>query len=334
MIRIISMLLALQATVLLAAEKRESIFDRIVNIEDELILDVPNLPPLCDKLDLQRQKINIGPVNLYVEQEGQGIPIVLLHGGPGGTHHGFHPFFSRAKKFAKIIYYDQRGTGQSDYIPDNGYTVSQAADDLDLLRKKLGIEKWVILGHSYGGFLAQVYMLKYPQNILGVILVSAETDQHLTLDRRRLTDFLSEQELVKLREIASNNSLSMEQKAFNMFLNGYWKAQHFYKFTLSENIRFSKYYWKQDTDFNRVMSENMFTYHLVGQFNNSTIPTLMIEGLWDLTWNTDKPQKFHDYIPNATLVVFENSGHQSFVDEPEKFFSLLQDFVSNIQQEQ
>ncbi|MHC4757966.1 MAG: hypothetical protein ACYTE8_04870, partial [Planctomycetota bacterium] len=96
--------------------------DGIVHIEKELILDVPQVPRLCDQMDIVKRRVNIADCNLYCEIEGEGVPMVLLHGGPGATHHYFHPSFSRAKDFAKIIYYDQRGCGISDYKKDKGYS--------------------------------------------------------------------------------------------------------------------------------------------------------------------------------------------------------------------
>ncbi len=80
---------------------RETIFDKVVNIPDKLILDISKLPPLCDEIfDLKKGFIDILDGKLYYEEEGRGIPLVLINGGPGGTHHDFHPCFSRAKDFA------------------------------------------------------------------------------------------------------------------------------------------------------------------------------------------------------------------------------------------
>jgi hypothetical protein len=97
-------------------------------------------------MNIPKEKVSIGDCNLYCEQEGQGTPVVLLHGGPGATHHEFHPWFSQTKDFARVIYYDQRGCGLSDYRPGKGYSVNQAVEDLDRLRQALGIEQWVVLG--------------------------------------------------------------------------------------------------------------------------------------------------------------------------------------------
>jgi hypothetical protein len=110
-------------------ENRESILDRVVYIEPELITDIPFVERWCDRLELKKHRIKVGDAKLYVEEEGKGMPLVLINGGSGGTHHYFHPWFSKAKKYARIIYYDQRGCGLSDFEPgEEGYSVHQAAE--------------------------------------------------------------------------------------------------------------------------------------------------------------------------------------------------------------
>ena len=115
-----------------------------------MILDVPYLPPLCDEIaGLKKEFIDVDNGKLYCEQEGQGIPLLLITGGPGGTHHVFHPYFSQAKDFARLIYYDQRGTGPSS-IDETGatYTIKQAVEDIESLRKALKIDNGQFLaGH-------------------------------------------------------------------------------------------------------------------------------------------------------------------------------------------
>ena len=153
---------------------RETIFDKIVNIPKKLVLDIPPLPPLCDEIvGLKRGFVGVKEGKLYYEEEGQGIPLVLINGGPGGTHHGFHPYFSQIKDFAHIIYYDQRGTGKSSK-DDTGktYAIKQAVEDLESLRKALKIDRWAVLGWSHGGFLAQCYALTYPERVISLVLVA------------------------------------------------------------------------------------------------------------------------------------------------------------------
>ena len=307
---------------------RETVLTGRVHLEDALILDIPKVAPLCDELPgLSKERVDADGVRLYCEQEGNGFPLVLLHGGPGATHHGFHPSFSRAKDFARVIYYDQRGCGQSEYKRDGGYSIAQAVEGLHNLRKALKIEKWVVLGHSYGGALAQCYTVKYPEDVAGLVLVGAQPAARLSLNPSREGEFLSAEERKKIRFIRMTRSLSVEQSLYNAFLNGDWKRQSFYRPSREEIARIALYGWKQDTDFNRVMSADLRKYDLQGAFDRCPIPTLILEGQWDLTWNTDKPEKLYAMFPDARLVLFERSAHSPFADEPEKFFSVLGEFA-------
>jgi proline-specific peptidase len=180
----------------------ESIFDRVVNIEPEIYTEIPEVPRWCDRLELKKHRINVGDSELYVDEEGKGMPLVLINGGPGGTHHYFHPWFSRAKKYARVIYYDQRGCGLSDYNPgENGYSVEQAVEDLDKIRKALNIDKWVVLGYSYGGFLAQYYTIHYPERVAGLVLMGASTGMWVEMERSRQQEFISDEERKRMGEI-------------------------------------------------------------------------------------------------------------------------------------
>lgn len=315
-----------------AGAKRERAMDRVVHIEEGIIREIPAVPRRCDSLDLKKGKVDIGDCKLYCEQEGQGTPLVLLHGGPGATHHDFHPEFSRARDFARVIYYDQRGCGLSDYQPGKGYTVDQAVDDLDHLRRALGIEQWVVLGHSYGGLLAQCYVLKYPENVKGLILMCASTGLHGESLPSREREFLSPQERNKIDEIHTTPGLSMAQIVYNIHLNGDWKRQNYYKPTREQLAQGALYGWVHDLapNFNSVMSRFCGAVDLEGAFARCPLPTLILEAKWDMSWNTDKPEQLRKNHPNAKLVLFEASGHSPFEDEPQVFFPLLQEFLSGL----
>jgi pimeloyl-ACP methyl ester carboxylesterase len=233
---------------------RERARDRVVHIEDGVIREIPSVPRLCDSLDARKEKVDIGDCKLYCEQEGKGTPIVLLHGGPGATHHDFHPSFSRAAGFARVVYYDQRGCGLSDYTPGKGYCMDQAVDDLDRLRRAVGVDQWVVLGHSYGGLLAQCYAMKYPESIKGLVLVCASTGLHGQSMPSRQGEFISQQEREKMGEIRGTPGLSVAQLIYNNFLNGDWKRQSYYKPTREQIARGALYGWVHDNNFNAVMS--------------------------------------------------------------------------------
>jgi proline iminopeptidase len=132
----------------------------------------------------QRVRIQIEPgVRLFVDVEGPGLvpdgngvrekpTLVLLHGGPGFDHVAFKPVFSRLADLAQIVYYDHRGHGMSDRRPPSEWTLDTWADDLVRLCDALGIVKPIVLGQSFGGFVAQRYIARHPAHASKVILSS------------------------------------------------------------------------------------------------------------------------------------------------------------------
>ena len=333
--------LFLSSTSLDEKRNQETVLDQKVQIHHRLIINVPDIPRLCDSLNLTKRRVDIGGCELYVEEQGQGTPLFLLHGGPGATHHFFHPHFSQAKDFARVVYYDQRGCGLSDYKKGEGYTIDQAVEDIEKLRKALGLEKIVLLGHSYGGILAQKYSIQYPENIKGLILVGSGLAMSISLEPTRQYDYMTEKERDRINQISVDVEKAIEEGkispseqteviVYNRLLNGDWKRQHFYKPTPEQIARHALYEWKHDQNFNERMSAEINKVGLKGAFDNCPIPTLILEGKWDLTWNTDKPAILKNNHPHSWLVLFQNSGHSPFMDEPDKFFNVLKKFLKDL----
>jgi hypothetical protein len=135
-------------------------------------------------------------------------------------------------------------------------------------------------------------------------------------------------ELIKAGKIPEERAL--EVIVFNNHLNGDWKRQNFYRPTREELAHSALFGWKPAPGFRRDMHFSKGKVDLHGAFENCPIPTLIMEGRWDLTWNTDKPEILHENHPGARLILFERSAHSPFEDEPEQFFSELKSFVENL----
>ncbi len=316
---------------------RETIFDKIVTIPKELVLNIPQLPPLCDEIvGLKKGFADIENGKLYYEEEGHGIPLVLISGGPGCTHQVFHPYFSRIKDIAHVIYYDQRGIGKSSQ-DDTGktYTIKQAADDLENLRKALKIDKWAILGHSYGGLLAQCYALKYPENLTALILVASNTglsEPMIKPEDRRENMFITPAErdaIENIQKKCNGGKLATSaQVIYNKNLAGDWKRYNYYKPTKENLVRKALYEWNPAQNFVELMRPESDKIDLKDKFNDFVIPTLIIEAKWDLLWwNPNRAGLMRKNHPHAQVEIFEKSGHKMFADEPEKFFALLKGFL-------
>jgi len=325
-----------------AAQERESIFDRVVRLEDSVIARIPATPRLEERLGIQGRKVRVGDAELWVEEDGAGVPLVLINGGPGGTHHGFHPWFGQAAEFARVIYYDQRGCGLSDYEPGpDGYSVEQAVEDLDALREALGLDKLVLLGFSYGGFLAQFYTTWHPEHVAGLVLVGASPGISADLGRSRQQEFISDEERARMREFRSqlqemapvrgwSDAELLALIVYNNHVNGDWKRQHYYRPSPERMAQIALYEWNPDGNFNSIMNQSASRVDMTGAFDANPIPTLIMEGEWDLTWGPEKRQVLAANHPNGRLVTFEHAGHSIYNEEPEAFFSTLGDFVRDL----
>ncbi len=113
----------------------------------------------------------INGAKIWYKVIGQGEPIVIIPGGPGDSHVYLTPWFDELAKNFKVIYYDAFGRGRSDRAKDpSEYTFERDVKDLEGLRKVLGFDKWSVLGHSYGGMVAQGYALEFPKSVDKLIL--------------------------------------------------------------------------------------------------------------------------------------------------------------------
>ncbi len=139
-------------------------------------------------------RIEIEPgVRLYVDVESPQFvldgpvmrekpALLLLHGGPGFDHSAFRPFFGRVSDIAQVFYIDHRGHGRSDRRPREEWTLDTFADDVVRLCDRLGIVKPIVLGQSFGGFVAQRYIDRHPAHASKVILSS--TSPHMAMERK------------------------------------------------------------------------------------------------------------------------------------------------------
>lgn len=112
-------------------------------------------------------------VQLYVNVKGTGSPVLYLHGGPGSGSYWAEKFYGETiEKHFTMIYLDQRGVGRSSSPKDDNYSMKRMVRDFEEVRKHLGYDNWLTLGHSFGGILQMGYVEEYPEAHTGMIMVN------------------------------------------------------------------------------------------------------------------------------------------------------------------
>lgn len=120
-----------------------------------------------------QHRIAVDPLHeLYVEESGNpdGIPVLVVHGGPGGGCEDYHRRFFDAERY-RIILMDQRGAGRSRPLAEfAGNTTQHLVGDMETVRTFLGVDRWILFGGSWGSTLSLVYAQSYPGRVLGLVL--------------------------------------------------------------------------------------------------------------------------------------------------------------------
>ncbi len=131
-------------------------------------------------------RVNVGDIELHVREEGAGRPLVLLHGGPGLDGSVFFPEIAAlARDRVRLLAIDHRGNGRSDHGDHARWTVPQMADDVEAVIRVLGLERPVVMGHSFGSFVAQQHMAAHATAAGYVLMGTVDSvDELLGIDER------------------------------------------------------------------------------------------------------------------------------------------------------
>ena len=130
---------------------------------------------------------NVRGVNLFERRVGSGPPTVVLHGGPGAHHDYLLPGFDALAQGRELIYYDQRGGGRSAVSRETPVGWREQVADLEELRRAWGLERLTLAGYSWGGLLALLYAVEFPDRVARLALVSpapAWREARLEFERR------------------------------------------------------------------------------------------------------------------------------------------------------
>jgi len=279
----------------------------------------------------------VNGAQIYFDVEGMGLapsglgmvakePCFVLHGGPGLDHSYFKPWLSPLAETMQLIYVDHRGTGRSERVPLETCTIEQMADDVEELRKLLGLGKVAVLGNSFGGMWALIYALRYPANLSRLILVTT-TPSH---------EFYRAAE----QEIAHRATPEQKTTMPALFEGTVTTEEQFKRWW---DVMLPLYFAHWDPARGREMIERgvdnplvaayMFaqiipSYDVRAQLGQIRVPTLVVAGRHDWVTPVGESEQIAERIPDAELVVFEESGHMPFIEEQTAFIDTVKRFVT------
>lgn len=270
-------------------------------------------------------------------KEGKKTPLLFLHGGPGSTHNSFEVFDHAAFLDDRpFIYYDQIGCGLS-YVEGHEELFNKETwvEELINLREKLKLDEVNILGHSWGGMLAIIYLCDYaPKGVKSCILSSTLASASLWEEEtHRLIKYLPkyEQEAIKKAE-ESNDFSSLEA---NLAIKDY--TTHFVSGPFNKNdaecITRKKVFNKLAYNLSWGKGEfapsgNLKGYEYLDKVSNIKCPILILNGVNDESTPYQNKCLYDKLTCEKSWEMFSNSRHMSYYEEHDKYVKILLDFLN------
>ena len=267
---------------------------------------------------------------------GSGVPVIFLHGGPGEGSQAMQALGGSALEHkVRMVYLDQRGSGRSERPTDSKYySLALLEADVDLVRRALEAEKVVLLAHSAGTPIALDYAADHPERVAGLILTGAVPDFPAVVDG------LCDRVRAKRPQLYSKAVAAAEKGR---------KCDPFAAFTDDERqVFFDDNMFPDAGVRDRVnwldhipgvansgemggalFNQGLMTYRFTRP-DRITMPLLFIAGGKDFQTATAPQRKLAAQVRNGRVLVYPNSGHFMFADEPARFANDVAAFVTKL----
>ena len=272
--------------------------------------------------------VRIRGVDLWVSDRGEGEPLVAIHGGPGRDHWEFGGLLDPLADDLRLVLVDLRGHGRSSDAPPETLTLRELARDVAALADALGLEDYVVLGHSFGGFVALDLAVESPSRLGGLVLsCTFPSLRWLSPLSERLGDvpqplrgeleqaLASEQRSVEEMRAAAESQLPLAfGDPFDPRIGDYGRrvAPRVLRPETRAIMRAAGYDAAMDYD---------------RELQGVRVPVLVLAGEHDRICPVEASGFMSEQLPDSELVVFRDSGHLPFVEEPERYLDTVRRFV-------
>ena len=275
--------------------------------------------------------VTLNGVQIHYTVRGKG-PLLIAHsGGPGADARDWDDF-AKIDDFVTIVAIHPRGSGLSGPVAGDAYLLPDYASDVDALRRHFGLEKAMLMGWSHGGMVALEYAIRYPDSLSKLILfdTSAYFGEFLSDVEASVQAFKNEPWFEDSLDALKKEWAGEYQTDEDM--GRLWQREkkfYFKKF----DVRAQAYAERTKDTLIKIAPLRVFnekeapSFDLRPQLEKINVPTLIIVGRHDFITNVEMAKEMAARIPNAQMEVFEESGHYGFVEEPEKFYRVVKEFV-------
>ena len=265
---------------------------------------------------------------------GSGEPLLIINGGPGLDCEGFIPLAKLLSDKYMTILFDQRGTGKSELgkIDSTAVTMELMVKDIETIRNYLNIDEWIVLGHSFGGWMAEYYAAYYPDHIKAMILSSSGGIDMSILGyfNANLQIRLSQTERDSLtywdNRVKQGDTTKLAKYNWGKYLASAYLYDKKYVPALAERLSFGG-----NAQITGLVYKDLFKIGLDFKetLKNFIKPVLIIQGRQDITGD-GVAYEAHMTLKNSSIVFINKSGHYSWWEQSEQYKSEVEKFIASV----
>jgi proline iminopeptidase len=274
----------------------------------------------------------VNGTKLYYKIIGEGIPLVVVHGGPAMDHSYLLPQMARLGEGYKLIFYDQRAMGKSSQQVDStSMTMDTFVEDLEGIRKAFNLGKMNLMGHSWGGLVSMWYAVKYPDHLQTLILAnttpasSALRDMSFAIMAHRTSkeDSVAQAAIVQTDAFKNREPKTMERFLRLLFRGSFYDKRYVDSLTLAFD---STYPAKSAMQRYLFKDKSLRSYDLQEALDTIQCPTLVIAGSYDRV-APGTNEMIQEHIRGSKYILLPDCGHFPFVEAPDEFFPIIREFL-------
>ena len=278
-----------------------------------------------------------GQVWYKVVGSGESVPLLTLHGGPGGGHDYLEPLNALASE-RPVVFFDQLGCGKSDTPDDVSlWRIDRFVDEVTAVRDALGLDRIHLLGHSWGGWLAIEYMLGAPSGVVSLTLASTSASiPQFVYEAGTLISELPREMAETMRRLEAKGDF--ENPEFEAGMMEFYK-RHLCRLDpwpdpimrSLENLDGNIVYETMNGPTEFTVIGNMKDWNRIEKLGEIVAPTLITCGRYDeLTPACSRTLR--QGIMNSRMHVFERSAHMAHLEETESYLQILSEFLRDFDQ--
>ena len=260
--------------------------------------------------------------SLFVQELGSGLPLIVLHGGPGMDHTTFRPYLDPLAEDFRVLYVDQRGQGRSERVDPATLTLEVFARDIDLLAEALGLDEYAVLGHSFGAIVTTWHAVNLGTATAYVISGGGDSSEKLLADVEASLEAMGEAGVPVAASWEQEKTVETEEE-------------------LKELVRVQMPFHFAGNPPPGYGDETVGTPHVLRHFANvgygdfdftpdlgrAEKPTLVVVGEKDRTTTTRSARVLREGIAGSELVVISGVGHMSFVEAQDEYLEAVRGFL-------